>query len=281
MVYTGDWAVKEDPAYFQKRIMVCSTPGKSAQFSFTGSSIYWRAVADSDGGRADVYIDNTFQSTVDCYFKESLPFQFAFIKTGLDPTRQHVIRIVVRAEKNERSKGTMIRHMAFEHSAKSYNAAAGFTNVMGKNNWWYQSGNEQRRENLEFLYGYKADVRSANEKGLFPNCWGNMETCLVGNDYYVATTVDAIRTFIAPHAGTMRIEGAAEIQKPEDAACNVSIVKNDKDTLSEGAVRSAKPFVHDVRVSVKKNDVISFIVRKNPGKKGAKVIWDPTITFLN
>jgi hypothetical protein len=280
-IYAGNWTVKDDPVYFQKRIRECSTPGSSIQFSFRGGGIYWRAVADSDGGKADVYVDNALQSTVDCYYRESLPFQFAFIKTGLDPTRRHVIRIVVRAGRNERSKGTMIRHMAFEHSAESYSAAAGFTNVMGKNCWWYQSDDGHKRENLEFLYAYKSDVRAGNERGLFPNCWGGTETCLIGDNYCVAAALDAVRTFVAPHAGTIRIEGVAEIGSEENASRDVRILKNDKDVLSEATVKSAGPFRHDFSISVKKGDAISFVVRKNPGKKGEKVIWDPAITFLN
>ena len=65
--------------------MVTATAGESVHWSFQGSAIYWRAVADHDGGRADVSIDGVVQTTVDCFFAEcALPYQFAFMKSGLD-----------------------------------------------------------------------------------------------------------------------------------------------------------------------------------------------------
>jgi hypothetical protein len=259
----------------------CNVPGSSVQFSFTGPDIYWRAVADSDGGKADVYIDNKLEETVDCYYRESLPFQFAFIKSGLDPQQTHTVRIVIRADKNLKSCGTMIRHMAFEYAAESYTASAGFTSVMGKNNWLYQQWGDDKYGNLDFLYAHKEDIRSGKENALYPNCWGRKDICLVGNNYQIPGKMDAARTFIAPHAGKIRIEGNIEIEKDTDADYSVKIVKNDKDTLLAAVVKFAKPTVHDLVVEVRKDDAIIFIVKRNDGKNDNKVIWDPAITFLH
>jgi hypothetical protein len=282
ILYGGNgWILKNGPTYYRKQTRECNVPGSSVQFSFNGADVYWRAVADSDGGKADVYIDSKLEETVDCYFKESLPFQFAFIKTGLNPDEAHTIRIVVKADKNLKSRGTMIRHMAFEYSAESYNASAGFTNVMGKNNWWYQQGGDNAYGNLEFLYAHKEDIREGKENSSYPNCWGKKEICVVGNNFQFPGEMDAVRTFVAPHAGKIRIEGDIEIEKNEHASYAVKIVKNDKDTLLATVVKFAMPIMHDFIVRVQKDDAISFVVIRNDGKSDEKVIWDPTITFLH
>jgi hypothetical protein len=66
-----------------------------------------------------VFIDNVLQKTVDGFFSEcALPYQFAFIKTGLDPKQTHTIKVVVRGDKNPGSSGTRMRHIAFEHVAE-------------------------------------------------------------------------------------------------------------------------------------------------------------------
>ena len=275
------WVIQNDPTFYSKQARKCDIPGNSVRFSFTGADIYWRGVADRDGGKADVYIDGKPEGVVDCYYKEPLPFQFAFIKTGLDPEKTHTIRIVIRNEKNPQSLGTTIRHMAFEYTAESYSASAGFSGVMGKNNWLYQQGDDKKFGNLDFLYTYKEDMRAGNERALTPNCWGKKELCLVGNNYQICGTRDAVRTFIVPHAGKIRIEGMIEIEKSETAALQIVIVKNAGDMLLSNVVKFAKPVTVDFVTSVQKDESISFIVKRNEGKNGEKVIWDPTITFLN
>jgi hypothetical protein len=282
IIYTGSvWIVKNDPTYYRRQAQVCDVPGSSVQFSFTGAEIYWRAVAGNDGGKADVYIDGRLEETVDCYHEEPLPFQFAFIKTGLDPEKMHTVKIVIRADTNPKSRGTMIRNMAFEFAAESYSASAGFTNVMGKNNWFYQQWGDNTLANLDFLYAHKEDMRTGKENSFYPNCWGRKGICLVGNDFQIPGKMDAVRTFVAPHAGMIRIEGNIEIAKDTSAAYTVKIVKNDKDTLLASVVKFAKPVTHDFIVPVEREDAICFIVKRNDGKNGEKVIWDPTITFLH
>jgi uncharacterized protein len=111
----GTWRIEKNQHYYQNEVRNCSTAGGSVQFSFKGADIYWRAVANKDAGKADVFIDGAFQTTVDLYFwNRDLPYGFAFIKKGLDPAMAHTIRIVVRSDKNPESSGTNVRHMALE-----------------------------------------------------------------------------------------------------------------------------------------------------------------------
>ena len=285
VIYTGGpWTVTHDPHYYRTEIQVSDTPGSGIQFSFKGTDIYWRAVADSDGGKADVYIDGRLDETVDCYYKESLPLQFAFMKHGLAAATTHTIGIVIRNDKNSLSRGTAIRHMAFEYAAESYNATAGFSSVTGKNNWLYQQGDGKNYRNLDFHPAdtlRSGDAKTGKEKYTYPNYWGRKGTCLVGSNYQIPGRMDAVRTFIAPHAGRVRIEGTIEIEKDTHAAWTVEIIKNDTTAVLTKGVTFAQPVTHDLVIPVKEGDALHFIVRRNDGDNEEKVIWDPTITFLN
>jgi hypothetical protein len=118
MQYEGaQWTVEKNPHYYEGQAKAAAAAGHSVQFTFQGPDIYWRAVAAKDGGQADVFIDGAPAGTVDCFFQEcALPYQFAFIKTGLAPKRSHTIKIVVRGDKNPLSAGTIIRHVGFEQA---------------------------------------------------------------------------------------------------------------------------------------------------------------------
>jgi hypothetical protein len=114
--YDGpQWAEEKSPRYYEGQARTAGSAGHTIQFTFEGPDIYWRAVAAKDGGKADVFLDGSLAETVDCFFREcALPYQFAFIRTGLDPKRSHTIQIVVRGEKTPGSDGTVIRHIGFE-----------------------------------------------------------------------------------------------------------------------------------------------------------------------
>lgn len=115
--YVGNgWTAEKGDLYYQGEARIASKPEHSILLEFSGDAIYWRAAAGPDAGEADVLIDGVFQQTVDLLFAECpLPYQFAFIKTGLDPKRPHTIEIVVRGDKNPASSGTKVRHIAFEY----------------------------------------------------------------------------------------------------------------------------------------------------------------------
>ena len=285
MIYAGgDWKIKNDPKYYRTQVKECKIPGSSVQLSFKSAEIYWRAVSDSDGGKADVFIDGELEETVDCYYKESLPFQFAFIKTGMDTNKLHTIKISIRADKNSLSSGTVIRHMAFEYDAESYNASSGFCSVMGKNNWYYQQRDSKKISKLDFLYAEKKneiDKRTGKEKCFYPNYWGGKEIAIVGNNYQIPGNMDAVRAWISPHAGKIRIEGTIEIENDKNTSYTVKIIKNLKKTMLAKVAEFTTPIAHDITIQVNEGDAVFFIVTKNDSNNEVKVIWDPTITFLN
>jgi hypothetical protein len=280
LTYGGEgWSCKNNARYYQGEIRECRTPGNSLKFSWQGDAIYWRAVADSDGGKVDIYIDDQFQETVDCYYKEALPFQFAFIKTGL-ANKTHAILIKIRADRHPQSKGTVIRHMAFEYPAESFRASAGFSSVMGKNNWHYRQREGTTYRNLDFLYAliFEDSNKNGKERFVYPNSWGDKETSIIGNNYQIAIERDAVRTWIAPHSGKIRIESLVAIEKDGKGAVSAAILQNDK-ILWRKAVKFTEPVAHDLTCQVDKGDAVNFIVKKSAGDRAIKVIWDPVITL--
>lgn len=108
--YHGDaWKIEEGPHYYQGRARVTTAAAQEIEYTFRGGEIYWRAVFAPDAGQADVYLDGVRQQTVNLYFAEvAVPYQFAFVRTDLDPAATHTIKIVTR--------GGTVRHIAFERA---------------------------------------------------------------------------------------------------------------------------------------------------------------------
>jgi hypothetical protein len=281
MHYSGDgWSDVSDPLYYHGQVKRCSAANNSVEFSFLGADIYWRAIPCPDGGKADVFIDGQLQKTVDLYFEDTpLIFEFAFIKTGLDPKVTHTIKIVARGDKNEKSAGTVINHMAFEYSAESYWASAGYTGVAGKNNWRYQSRHGLVDNDL--FYDTVSDS------------WVYGGKCTIGLNYEIPTAdLDANRKWVAPHDGTVRVEGSPTIDGTDAAGFEAHVMKDADDIWTAQLASPDKATAsHDVTVPVHAGDAILFVVHKNPPSASspapqadngaAKVIWDPVITYVD
>jgi hypothetical protein len=200
---------------------------------------------------------------VDLYFWDTpLIFQFAFIKTGLDPHTTHTIKIGVRGDKNVNSRGTSIKHMAFEYGAESYWASAGFSSIETKNNWRYQSKLGKSFRDLS------ADAPL--------NCWLREDQCIVGNNYQMPLrNVDAVRRWVAPHDGNVRIEGSLAIAGPRTYGLASDILKNTKEIWSAKLSSDNPGASHDLIVPLRKGDTVSFVVhsletKRTPGKANEK-----------
>jgi hypothetical protein len=278
------WIIRKDSVYYRGRAMECGTPGGSVQFTFKGGGIYWRASADTDGGKADVYIDGKLVETVDCYYRDALPFQFAFIKTGLDPEVTHILRSVVRPDRNPLSAGTMVRHIAFEYTAESYRASAGFSSVAGRNNWYYRRGDGNRDDNLRFVDFARTVVHDtktgrADEHKLFANYWGDEDSCRVGENYQIPGVHRAVRTWMSPHRGRIRIEGEAHTETEGEGSFTAMITRNGREAWSFQMITPGTTGAHDIMIEVEKGDEIDFIAERTSGRNGTRVIWDPVITY--
>jgi hypothetical protein len=91
-----------------------NTTGASVELTFTGTQVKWLATKFSNRGHAEVFLDGTFQATIDQYNSTVLYQQEVFAKTGL-PDAPHVLKIVCKGTKNASSTGAFIDVDAFKY----------------------------------------------------------------------------------------------------------------------------------------------------------------------
>jgi len=273
MSYSGKWNDEEYNQYSDKSVKTNETSGATVQFTFRGADVYWRAVKGPDCGKADVYIDDNFQKTVDCYSSLSTAKQFAFIKTGLTPKVSHTIKVVVLGKKCDLSKGTAIKHLLFEYSADSYRASDGFSSIQGKNGWYYQQKNGTVYTDMVF----------ENKSWVGDKCEFNISQYRneIGSLRMFSLALDVVRKWVAPHNGTVRIEGEIVRDGFDVIAPKALILLNEKEIWPLGMKIGSDKQPHDFTTVVKKGDAIRFIVKGNCDKNPVRVNWDPVITFTD
>ncbi len=269
--YSGSWDNADSAGYGESRAKESRAPGSTVEFSFSGSEVYWRAVKGPDCGKADVFIDGRLHATVDCYAQRATPDQFALIEMGLASNQSHTIRVVVRPDKNPLSKGTAIRHLLFEYSADSYRASDGFSSIKGKNQWYYQQREGEASTDLTFdvtnWVGGKRDAANHPVE--------------VGLDFMVPGTADAVRKWVAPRAGTVRVEGRVILEGPDKAAVQAMILLDNREVWPPRTITKARFECHDLSLTARRGDSISFIVRLGSKQASDKVLWDPVVTYLD
>jgi hypothetical protein len=284
--YTGAWGEAKHPHYYSGMAKVSSNEGSQVEWTFPGADIYWRAEAAPDGGLADVFVDGKFERTVDLYFGDcELPYQFAFIKRGLDTNGVHTIRVAVRGARNPDSRGTMVRHIAFEEAADSRRFSWTYSAVQGKNGWRYQKrGADGKTADLDFRF---------IEGDRFKGRWGDdAGPSIASGELIPAPDQEAVLTWTAPRAGTVRIEGDITVAngccfwdpvityvgqgeaatqptspKANKPAMVVGIVKDGSDLLSLVFGQDRATVNHDVYTEVKAGELMGFRVARPPRKE--------------
>ena len=273
--YDGAWSDRPEPSSYEGHLRECASSG-SVALTFKGSEVYWRALRSPDSGKADVYIDGALRKTVDCFSPESTDYeQIVCILTGLSPDATHTIKVVVHGERNASSKGAAIRHIGFEYAAESYKASAGFSSLMGKNNWSYQQWKGPVHDDLHFRESI----------GVFSNYWSGEGKCRLGPDYQIPDAGAVVREWVAPHGGAVRIEGRVAADQAGLGAV-AGIEKNEEKLWPERPIKPGQAETQDLTVNVDQGDSISFVVGEDasggsaPDSKGSKVTWDPVITYV-
>ncbi|TLM79489.1 MAG: hypothetical protein FDZ70_02910 [Actinobacteria bacterium] len=72
--------------------------------TFFGTAIDWIGARSTSGGRANVYLDGAYQTTVDMYAGLNQFRQVLYSASGL-PLEEHVLRIETVTSRNARSAG--------------------------------------------------------------------------------------------------------------------------------------------------------------------------------
>jgi hypothetical protein len=268
--YSGKWDERASPDSFEGQAKESATAGSSIEFSFDGSAIYWRALHSPNSGKADVYIDGARRATVDCYSPRSTSWeQFLYVNTGLSLGR-HTIRIVVLGEKHPKATVSSVTHIAFEYSAESYKASAGFSCLMGKNGWHYQEWNGKEYVDLTYVSD-EAHPRMY---------WSGKAGSELGLNYQIAAEHAATRKWVAPHGGLIRVEGAP---RSNDANSVSTVFLNSNQVWQNGGAANEQSGAHDLQLTVLEGDAVFFrVARKDNGQKisDERVLWNPVITYM-
>jgi hypothetical protein len=181
----------------------------------------------------------------------------------------------VTGKKHAKATGATISHIAFEYSAESYKASAGFSSLMGKNGWHYQQWNGADYRDLSF-------VSDEAHPRIY---WFGSGNCEVGPNYLTPGDNAVVRKWVAPHGGIVRVEGAVASSAAGDNSTPASIWLNSNKIWPDRISASGESDTHDLRVTLIQGDAINFVVaKKDPsGKNGNaqsnKIFWDPVITY--
>jgi hypothetical protein len=252
ITYKGNWTDSTGNGYYEDRARSASDKGAEMSFTFHGREIYWRTVFGPDQGKADVYLDGKLASTVDCWATQFNPLPIGFMRREL-ADHDHVIRVVVRGDKNPLSSGTIIRMMDLEYATDSWRASDGFTSVAGKNGW-----TNQERAGADYT-----DLTYTEP------LWLSNDGCQVGFTRMIPGTGDAVRKFTAPHDGTVRIEGLPTLDDKNAGELDVSVLKNDASAWTGTLGSNAASAPCDINVDVKKGDALCFVVHSSAPPTGA------------
>ncbi|WP_256756630.1 discoidin domain-containing protein [Cohnella sp. WQ 127256] len=110
--YSG-WDIATDGGYHNGTLHYSNINGAYAEYTFTGTGIRWIGSKNADRGKADVFIDDVYQTTVDTYSANQQLQQILYENNMLDDD-EHTIKIVVTATKNANSLGYYQDLDAFE-----------------------------------------------------------------------------------------------------------------------------------------------------------------------
>jgi hypothetical protein len=161
--------------------------------------------------------------------------------------------------------------LLFEYSAESYRASDCFSSVMGKNCWYYQQKVGAKYTDLVFegtsWVGDKCEYYPTRN----------------GIDIYNMQVVkgDLVRKWVAPHAGTVRIEGKVSFREYDVSDITVTILLNEKEIWPSRLITEKNIQTHDMIQTVKKGDAICFVVKGDCQKNPGKITWDPVVTYVN
>jgi hypothetical protein len=99
--------------YYQSDCHYASSAGSYAEYTFSGTGVRWIGKRGVDHGKADIYMDGVFDTTVDTYNAVARLQDTCYQKSGL-PDTVHVMTIIVRSDKNAASSGYFSDWDAFE-----------------------------------------------------------------------------------------------------------------------------------------------------------------------
>ncbi len=101
------WATRTGSRYYGGSTRSVSRAGKRITVPFRGTKVTWYGTRGKSFGKAKVYVDGTYQRTVDLYYRSTRYNRALFTKTGLSDAA-HTLTVVVSSSKNRRATGRRV-----------------------------------------------------------------------------------------------------------------------------------------------------------------------------
>ena len=115
--------------------------------------------------------------------------------------------------------------------------------------------------------------------------WFDKGNCRVGPGYLIPGERAAVRKWVAPHGGKVRIEGSVTRHAAIAESVVFSLWLNSEKIWPHGEMNASRSASHDLNATVIEGDTLAFVVAdKNAGQRAAdpeanKITWDPVITY--
>ena len=105
LAYAGDWGLSTSARLLGRSQVWSESSGASATISFKGSGMRWIGNKAPTYGRANVYVDGSFDRTVDLYSAKPAYQQTLWSAAGLSVSTTHTVHIRVLRSRNASSRG--------------------------------------------------------------------------------------------------------------------------------------------------------------------------------
>ncbi|MBN2294817.1 MAG: hypothetical protein JXM70_20475 [Pirellulales bacterium] len=116
---SGNWQQMGRDDAWNKSLSISSLVGAAQSINFTGNQVRVIGSVDTQGGRAEVYLDGEKQLTlIDCWSPLARDQQVLYSHSGL-PNKKHELKIVVCGTGNPRSEGTNVYIDAIQYSDRT------------------------------------------------------------------------------------------------------------------------------------------------------------------
>lgn len=113
--YSGVWSnTVTNSNFYGGKFRYSNNTGSYFEYTFSGTGVRWHNVTSSAYGFADVYLDGVLYTTYDSYSSVDVHHNTALEITGLD-NASHVLKVVVKGEKNPSSTDYYINADAFSY----------------------------------------------------------------------------------------------------------------------------------------------------------------------
>lgn len=113
LTYSGTWNNFTNPNFSGGIVKYSNQKDATASILFSGSGVMWIASKDPRLGKADVYIDGNYETTVDLYSPTVIHQEVVYSNLALS-SGSHSLSIAVKGEKNPSATNTIVDIDAIE-----------------------------------------------------------------------------------------------------------------------------------------------------------------------